>query len=260
MDKGVIYVMSTVVPGLIKIGKTMTTQFENRMRYLENNGYSNVTGLKRQFAIEISDYDAKEVLLQTIFEKSRVGDTELFSLDLHIAEQLLSSFEGRVIYPKEKTKVQFFESAVEAEKQIQEEENKKQGNQTKNITEDNMPNLSNEEVVHNNVPDGYYRFEKQKRSDNDKMVRATAYVQDGYWTIKAGSILGIIEDKGVTEAARKDRNRMKLDENGRLIEDVTLTNRTPSHAGAVVMNQSINGWTDWHNMQGQAIEIYRKKK
>ena len=125
MDKGVIYVMSTVVPGLIKIGKTMTTQFENRMRYLENNGYSNVTGLIRQFAIEISDYDAKEVLLQTIFEKSRVGDTELFSLDLHIAEQLLSSFEGRVIYPKEKTKVQFFESAVEAEKQIQEEENKK---------------------------------------------------------------------------------------------------------------------------------------
>lgn len=42
MAKGVIYVMKTVVPGLIKIGKTGTTNFENRMYYLEHNGYSNV--------------------------------------------------------------------------------------------------------------------------------------------------------------------------------------------------------------------------
>lgn len=104
MSKGIIYVMSTVVPGLIKIGQTMTTNFENRMRNLEHNGYSNVTGLKRVFAIEVDDYIEKESLLHTIFEKSRVGDTELFSLDLNIAKQLLSSFEGTVIYPKEETK------------------------------------------------------------------------------------------------------------------------------------------------------------
>ena len=55
MSKGIIYVMSTVVPGLIKIGQTMTTNFENRMRNLEHNGYSNVTGLKRVFAIEVDD-------------------------------------------------------------------------------------------------------------------------------------------------------------------------------------------------------------
>ena len=30
--------MSTVVSGLIKIGKTGNDQFENRMRFLENNG------------------------------------------------------------------------------------------------------------------------------------------------------------------------------------------------------------------------------
>ena len=101
MSKGIIYVMSTVVPGLIKIGQTMTTNFENRMRNLEHNGYSNVTGLKRVFAIEVDDYIEKESLLHTIFEKSRVGDTELFSLDLNIAKQLLSSFEGTVIYPKD---------------------------------------------------------------------------------------------------------------------------------------------------------------
>ena len=35
MAKGIIYIMETVVPGIIKIGKTRTDQFENRMNYLE---------------------------------------------------------------------------------------------------------------------------------------------------------------------------------------------------------------------------------
>lgn len=50
MAKGIIYVMTTVVPGLIKIGKTGTDNFENRMYQLERNGYFNVVGLKRKFA------------------------------------------------------------------------------------------------------------------------------------------------------------------------------------------------------------------
>ncbi len=53
MAKGISYVMATVVPGLIKIGKTRKSQFVSRMKYLEKNGYSNITGLKREFAIEI---------------------------------------------------------------------------------------------------------------------------------------------------------------------------------------------------------------
>lgn len=35
MAKGILYVMSTVVDGLIKIGKTGTNQFETRMNQLE---------------------------------------------------------------------------------------------------------------------------------------------------------------------------------------------------------------------------------
>ncbi len=35
MAKGIIYLMSTVVPGLIKIGKIRIDQFENRMSFLE---------------------------------------------------------------------------------------------------------------------------------------------------------------------------------------------------------------------------------
>ncbi len=45
MARGIIYLMSTVVDGLIKIGKT--NDFENRMRLLEKNGYYNIVGLKK---------------------------------------------------------------------------------------------------------------------------------------------------------------------------------------------------------------------
>ena len=41
MAKGIIYIMTTVVPGLIKIGKTGSDNFEKRMYQLERNGYFN---------------------------------------------------------------------------------------------------------------------------------------------------------------------------------------------------------------------------
>lgn len=59
MPKGIIYVMTTVVPGLVKIGKMGSGNFEQRMYHLERNGYFNVVGLKRRFAIEVEDYDEK---------------------------------------------------------------------------------------------------------------------------------------------------------------------------------------------------------
>lgn len=240
MSKGIIYVMSTVVPGLIKIGQTMTTNFENRMRNLEHNGYSNVTGLKRVFAIEVDDYIEKESLLHTIFEKSRVGDTELFSLDLNIAKQLLSSFEGTVIYPKEETKAHIFEDAVEEERNTLEEKKK----------------VENKGVV----PDGSYYIRMEKISDGYKNIKATAIVENGKWKIKAGSIMGIVEDKGVTKKAKDIRQKAKIDKNGKLLEDVDLGVCTPSHAGVVVLNASVNGWTAWCDMNGHQIDIYRMRK
>lgn len=38
MAKGIIYLMTTVVSGLIKIGKTGNDQFENRMMFLKAMG------------------------------------------------------------------------------------------------------------------------------------------------------------------------------------------------------------------------------
>ena len=74
MAKGILYVMTTAVPGLIKIGKTGASNYEQRMYDLEHNGYRNATALKRLFAIEVDDYDEKERLLDSIFSKSSSGE------------------------------------------------------------------------------------------------------------------------------------------------------------------------------------------
>ena len=100
MAKGIIYLMTTVVTGLIKIGSTETKQYQERMRYLESNGYYNVVGLKRAFAIELNNYKDKEKLLHKIFNRYRIGGSELFALDLDMVKELLFAFDGKIIFPK----------------------------------------------------------------------------------------------------------------------------------------------------------------
>ncbi len=227
MGKGIIYIMTTVVPGLIKIGKCGSSNFEQRMYNLEHNGYCNVTALKRAFAIETESHDEKEALLHTIFEKSRVSDTELFAIDINIVIQLLSSFDGTMIYPKNETKEDVFDSATD--------------NQKGKL-----------------IPNGIYTFNKKKKSDN-KQINAKVTVINGKWTLKKGSIIGIHEDMGVSQIVKRTRAMLHLDNNGVLLEDAELGECSPSFAGCVVMNQSINGWTDWKDSDGNQVDIYRKQ-
>jgi hypothetical protein len=117
MAKGIIYLMSTAVSGLVKIGKTGTGNYQERMRFLEANGYYNVAGLRRFFAIELDDYDAKESLLHEIFSKHQVGNSELFALDQDLVRQLLLSFDGKVIYPEKINKEKEFDEVATARKQ-----------------------------------------------------------------------------------------------------------------------------------------------
>lgn len=131
MSKGILYTMTTVVDGLVKIGKTKTNNFESRMYTLERNGYCNVVGLKRVFAIEVDDYDDKEKLLHNIFSKSQVPGSELFALDINLVVSLLSAFEGTVIYPEAESKDEIFDDAAKKleektpkEKEDDEEEEK----------------------------------------------------------------------------------------------------------------------------------------
>lgn len=70
VSRGILYVMTAVAPGLVKLGKTGAGNFEQRMYNLERNGYFNVTGLKRTFAIEIDDYNEKEPMLDETLSRS----------------------------------------------------------------------------------------------------------------------------------------------------------------------------------------------
>lgn len=97
MAKGILYICTTAVTGLIKIGRT--DNFNSRMAILEQNGYWNVSGLQRYFAVRVDDYIEKEKLIHTIFSKSQVANSELFALDKELAKSVLESFEGEQIYP-----------------------------------------------------------------------------------------------------------------------------------------------------------------
>ena len=224
MAKGIIYLMSTVVSGLIKIGKTGNEQFENRMRFLENNGYANITGLKREFAIEVDGYDEKEKLIHDIFSKSRIVGTELFALDIELAKSLLASLDGKQIYPKDKSKKEVFKESTEEIK------------------------LKSDVGF---VPDGEYVLNRNIKGFGK--VNGKAKVKDGVFTVLKGSLCGNT-GKGYIPSIRRNA---KIKDNI-LQEDIVCIN--PSSAGWIVIGKSNNGWVEWKDLQGNSIEKYRDKE
>lgn len=223
MAKGIIYLMTTVVSGLIKIGKTGNEQFENRMRFLESNGYANITGLKREFAIEVDEYDDKEKLIHDIFSKSRISNTELFALDIETAKSLLASLDGKQIYPKDKTKKEVFEESTE---------------EIKLKTDAGF------------IPDGEYFLNRNIKGFGK--VNGKAIVKDGVFTLLKGSICG---DTGNCYIPSIRKNAKIY--NNILQEDMICSN--PSSAGWIVIGKSNNGWIEWKDIKGNSIEIYRDK-
>lgn len=221
MAKGVLYCMTTVVPGLIKIGKTTKENFESRMYGLEKNGYSNVVGLKRHFAIEVEDYDEKEKLLDEIFSKSRVPNTELFALDIALVEQLLSALEGKKIYPTTETKEAIFRKAT----------------QERSISED-----------WEKIPDGQYHLEKTRQGFGK--LKATMRVEEGEFIVEKGSMCAPASDGWMPEARKNAKIKKNI-----LQEDVSCN--SPSIAAWVVIGRRTNGWKLWKNEDGDPIDIYR---
>lgn len=224
MAKGVLYCMTTVVPGLIKIGKTTADNFENRMYGLERNGYFNVVGLKRHFAIEVEDYDEKEVLLDDIFSKSRVPNSELFALDIDLVVQLLSSFDGKQVYPKTETKEEVFQKATK-ERSVKADWEK--------------------------IPDGTY-YLNQTRKGFGK-VEATMRVEGGLFIVEKGSTCAPVTSDWMPEVRRSAVIKDNV-----LQEDVECN--SPSTASWVAMGGPYSGWTIWKNKEGQPLDIYRNKK
>ena len=224
MPKGIIYAMTTVVPGLVKIGKTGCQNFEQRMYNLERNGYFNVGGLKRRFAIEVDDYDEKEALIDDIFSKSRVPGSELFALDIDLVVQLLSSLEGRQIYPETESKEAVFDQATE-ERSVKSDWSR--------------------------IPDGIYHMSRKVKGIG--LVQAQMAVKNGTFIVKAGA--RCLEPKPGQWLPEARRSAPIV--NGILTEDVECA--SPSTAGYVILAHSTNGWMDWRDEKGKPINQYRTK-
>ena len=228
MAKGIIYIMTTVVDGLIKIGKTQTKQFDNRMQYLENNGYRNITGLKRKFAIEVNNYDEKETLLHNIFDRSRVPNTELFALNVDLAVQLLSALEGDQIYPKpnQQSKKEVFEEATER-------------------------------VSSSKVPNGIYYLERRVKAFNNTNINAQMEIKDGKYTVLAGSTICPIEDKSISKNLHNRRLTANI-ENNILKENEEFS--SSSTAAIFVIGKSENGRTRWKTKEGIQLATFMQEE
>lgn len=229
MARGVLYVMTTIVPGLVKIGKTGSGNFKSRMYDLEHNGYANVTGLKRCFAIEVDDYDDKETLLHTIFSKSNVAGTELFALDADMVVQLLSSFEGKQIFPENISKDEIFDTATDVV------------------------------AAKSCIPDGTYTLTRVVKRWG-KQVKAVLVVSGGKLILQKGAICcPIIQNPNDTALAGTTVRRSSvLIKNNVLQEHIEFS--SVSTAAQFVTYSTENGWVVWKNAEGQPIDIYRQKE
>ena len=220
MARGIIYCMTTIVPGLVKIGKTGMENFDKRMYNLERNGYVNITGLKKRFAIEVEDYDEKEILIHELFSKSNVPNTELFAVDEELVVQLLSSFEEKQVYPASISKEESFKDATDEVQRYSDKYNRAL------------------------IPNGIYHL-------SEYGIRASMRVENGKFIVLKGSQCLPCDKDWMPE----DRRNARI-EHGILMEDVTCN--SPSTAGWVVLGKSNNGWVTWKTEDGKIIDIYRR--
>ena len=197
------------------------------MRTLEGNGYKNITGLKRQFAIEVDDYSEKETLLKSIFDIARIGQTEFFALNIDLVKQLLSSFEGTIIYPAEETKEEVFNEATEI------------------IEDQKYAKL---------VPDGNYYLERKLKKDGNVAVKARMDVVDGVFYIRSGEQVSTIEGVGLSPGIRGLRDDYVNE--GVVSSDVPFS--SPSGAASFVIGASCNGWKNWKTKDNRPLDSFRR--
>ena len=220
MPRGVIYVMSTAVAGLFKIGST--NNFESRMSELERHGYRNVSGLKRFWAIEVDDYENREKILHGVLSGSKLGDTELFSISEKNAKGLMLLLEGKQIFPKDASS------------------NK----------DDEIKNTSEQIDIEQRDVDGEYTINARVR--NFGSVEAKLLIKNGNYTLCKGSLCAPLDSQ-----APSNLKDAKIEDN-RLVQDFVVT--SPSNAAYLVMGHSSNGRDVWKNADGLSINELLKAK
>lgn len=224
MAKGIVYVCSTVIPGLIKIGKTRSDRYLERMKELKDNGYKNCTGLKREFAIEVEDYDAKEVIVHEAFGAHQVGNTELYACNIDKVIRILSSFDGKIIYPVGETKAE-------------------------------IQKIAKEGADSSELPDGDYTYKVKSQLDK-KEYYGVLNVENGILTLKAGANLAELTVDG-TNSWITTRKAMGIKP---CVLEFDLICSSVSIAVNYVCGHEKNGWKAWKDKDGNFIDIYRKKQ
>ena len=165
----------------------------------------------------------KRIFLKKLFQRSRVADTELYSLDINQVIQLLSSFEGKKIYPQDESKEDIFEQATDA-------------------------------AESSSLPDGMYTLEGNVKGPKGKEnVKATLKVSNGELTLLKGSILSITAHIGTKGNAIA---RDMAQKNGNILVEDVICNSV-SMAAAIVCGSNQNGWDRWKDSKGNTINIYR---
>ena len=232
---GVIYIMvNPAFSNLVKIG--YADNVENRLKSLNCN-----SGLPDPYHV-----------YATYSVKKRLEDLKLHSL-IDSLDSDLRHVKNKEFYEMSPEKAYDILSAIaeingDEDLLVKNPLNDDYFNLKKNVSDNNVKNV---------LPDGIYRFKRNKLSDN-KVVDVTATVKNGKWTLLKGSVLGITEDVGVSKKAKITRTLLPIDNNGNLLKDFELGVCSPSHVGVVVSNASVSGWDEWKNKDGQPIDVYRK--
>lgn len=150
--------------------------------------------------------------------------TKEYIIEEGVAKSLLSSLEGKQIYPKDKSKKEVFKESTE---------------EIYLKTESGF------------VPDGEYVLNRNIKGFGK--VNGKAIVQDGVFTVLKGSICGNT-GKGYVPSVRRNA---KIKDNI-LQEDIVCMN--PSSASWIIIGKHNNGWFEWKDLQGNRIEKYRYKE
>lgn len=149
-------------------------------------------------------------------------NTELFALDIDLVIQLLSSFDGKQIYPETRTKDETFEEAAK-ERQVK--------------------------LDWGCIPNGKYYLSQYR--NNFGNVTATMNVLDGVFIVLKGSTCAPVEG----EVWIPESRRIAQIENNILMENVACN--SPSTAGWIPLGKPNNDWLVWKNEKGEPIDIYR---
>lgn len=220
MSKAILYVMSTIVPGLVKIG--MTNDFEKEMAMLERNGYCNIVALKREYAVETDDCENKKDMIDQLLRNKRIADTDLYAVDADLIVYFFSSLRGTQVYP------------------------------VKDKEEEEKPDRSHKWDL---VPDGRYYMRKRSPRASNHVIEAIMDVVNGVYVIPKGTKLIASDCSGLSETIRKIRESDSVKSNT-TTKDIKFA--SPSGASSFIMGTPSNGWNDWRGADGESIDKYRR--